>query len=218
MKQATQSVEQCQPNLEYGTITSCPEDGSYGVTLSFGTVEAQKAVSCLLQPIEHDLVLVSVDMNGACYILSVLKRNVEKETYQLQVPGNCVLHSSSGSLGLRADHGLSISANENVEVAGNSLSVTAHKGEAFIGRISLLGKALHVQVKRITTVAKSMEQSLKRMTQRMENCERFVADHEEVQTGSTRYLVEDTLTTHAGNTMNISEELHTMHAEQIHMS
>ena len=80
-----------------------------------------------------------------------------------------------------------------------------------------MGSAVYSQVKRFVSVAKAVEHTFKRFTQRFENCERYVEDHEEIQTGSTRYLVEDTMTTHAKNTMNVSEELHTMQAEQIHM-
>ncbi len=216
--QAAGKVEQLQPNLEYGTITSYSEEGAFSVQLSFGTVQAEKAVSCLLEPITDDLVLVSVDMSGACYVLSVLKRCAGEQPHHLRLPGDCILESQSGSLNIRAARGLQISAADTVEVTGDRIRVCARSGEALINTLSLLGKGLHVRVQRITTVAKTIEQTLKRLTQRMENSERFVEDHEEVQTGSTRYLVEDTLTTHAGNTMNISEELHTMHAEQIHMS
>jgi hypothetical protein len=215
---AAGKVEQLQPNLEYGTITSCSDGGGFAVQLSFGTVQAEKAVSCLLEPINKDLVLVSVDISGACYILSVLKRCSGDEPHHLRLPGDCILESRSGSLDIRAAQGLQFSAADTVEVTGDRIRVCARSGEALISTLSLLGKALHVRMQRITTVAKTIEQTLKRLTQRMENCDRFVEDHEEVQTGSTRYLVEDTLSTHAGNTINISEELHTMHAEQIHMS
>ncbi len=218
MSQANKMIENLQPNLEYGEIKIEKGDGSFDVALSFGVIVAKKAAGCLLQPKCDDLVLLSVDMNGTCYILNVLERKENNTESEIIVPGNCVVHSKAGSLELRADHNLHMTASDTIEVASDSVVVNAHEAEVCISKMSLLGKTLHTQVKRITTVAKSVEQSFKRLTQRMENTERFVADHEEVQTGSTRYLVEDTLTTHAGNTLNISEELHTMHAEQIHMS
>ena len=218
MRQASQNLEHPQPALEYGTITSIEEQGSCMVAVSFGVIEARKAAGCLLQPTVEDLVLVSVDINGVGYILTVLERSNKTALSELVTPGDCVVHCQAGSLELRADHGLSISAHDQIELAGDDISIHANQAEACISKVSLVGRVLHTQVKRITTVAKSIEQSLKRLTQRMENSERFVEDHEEIQTGSTRYLVEETFTTHAANTLNVSEELHTMHAEQIHMS
>ncbi|WP_028584001.1 DUF3540 domain-containing protein [Desulfogranum mediterraneum] len=218
MQQLNQTIEQPQPGLEYGTIHSADQEGTFRVAVSFGQIAAHKAAGCLLQPREGDLVLVSVDMRGVSYILTVLEQGNEERVSELVVPGDGLFHSQNGSLELRADQGLNLRANEEIEVAGDALHIHAHRAEACIGRISLVGRILYSQVERITTVAKSIEQSLRRLTQRMENSERFVQDHEEVQTGSSRYLVEETLTTQAGNTLNISEELHTIHAEQIHMS
>jgi len=218
MNQPHHVAQSLQPNLEYGKVSSGLSNGRLQVVLSFGTVAAQKAASCLLEPMDHDLVLVSVDLKGDCYILSILERAAENGCSTITVPGNCVIESSSGSIEIRAVAGLVLSAADDIEASGNVVRIHANKAEICITKMSVLGKVLHTQIKRITTVAKSVEQSLKRLTQRMESSERFVAEHEEIQSGSTRYLVEDTFTTHAGNTLNISEELHTMHAEQIHMS
>lgn len=218
MNQPLHAISVLQPSLEYGTISLRRDSALFDVAIPYGTVAAVKAASCLLEPQENDLVLVSVDVKGTCYILSVLKRAAENGTSTITMPGNCVIESVSGSVELRAAQGLVMSAADDIDVSAGKVKVHAHKAEICISKITLLGRVLHTQIRRITTVAKSIEQSLKRLTQRMESSERFVAEHEEVQTGSTRYLVEETFTTHAGNTLNISEELHTMHAEQIHMS
>ena len=217
MRQSVQPAEIPQPNLEYGRIVSRSGSTRYGVKSSFGIIDAIKAFSCLVQPDVGDRVLLSTDPTGDCYILSVLKRDVSVKETELTIPGDVSLHADSGSLRLSADQSLSLSGNASIDVATDRITVNAHKGEAAIGKLTMIGRRLSSQIKRITSVARSVDHSFKRLTQRMENCERFVEDHEEVQTGSTRYLVEDTLTTHAGNTLNISEELHTMHAEQIHM-
>ena len=218
MNQPLQTTDSLQPSLEYGKIQLCIDKDQFVVTLPYGPVKAKKAASCLMVPMEGDLVLMSVDFKGSSYILNVLERKVQDISTTLSVPGDCVIESSTGSVELHAASDLVLSATDEIEVTGGKVRVHADQAELCSTKISVLGRVLHTQVKRITTVAKSIEQSLKRLTQRMESSERFVAEHEEVQTGSTRYLVEDTFTTHATNTLNVSEELHTMHAEQIHMS
>jgi len=42
-------------------------------------------------------------------------------------------------------------------------------------------------------------------------------DHEEVQTGSTRYLVDTNLTMHSKNAMHVAEEIVTINAGQVHL-
>jgi hypothetical protein len=217
MRPSVQPAEIPRPNLEYGRVVSRSGPACYGVESQFGMHVAARAFSCLVQPEAGDRVLLSMDSAGDCYILSVLEREMETGETELAIPGDVSLHAEQGSLRLSADRALFLSGCDSIDAATNRMTVQAHEGEAAIGKLTLLGRRLHTQIKRITSVAKSVDHSFKRLTQRMKNCERFVEDHEEVQTGSTRYLVQDTLTTHAGNTLNISEELHTMQAEQIHM-
>jgi len=218
MNHAAIKAEILQPSLEYGSVVFRKDNGAFGVKTSFGMTDARLAVSCLVQPQPDDRVLLSIDLEGIAYILSVLESGTEQGTgTELVFEGDVSLHAKNGSLQFMADASLNLCGGESVDVATDRLTVNAHKGEAAISRLTFLGRTLTSQVKRIVAVAKTVEQNFRRLTQRMESTERYVEDHEEIQTGSTRYLVADTLTTHAGNTLNISEELHTMQAEQIHM-
>ena len=62
-----------------------------------------------------------------------------------------------------------------------------------------------------------MDQTVRRLTQRLQDSFRFVKDHDETQAGSTRYLVEDTLTMNAKNAVHMAEEIVTINAEQVHL-
>jgi hypothetical protein len=66
-------------------------------------------------------------------------------------------------------------------------------------------------------VAGRAENIFHRLTERLTNTFRYVTEHEEVQTGSTRYLVEETLTMHSKNAMHMAEEMVSINAEQIHL-
>lgn len=218
MNQMAQAQHIPQPVLEYGTVAHCGNDNRYRIETAFGAVTADRAVGCLVTPRTGDTVLLSTDESDAAYVLSVLKRppGNDRETV-LEVAGNLQLMSRGGSVHIAADDAVGISGNTAVEVTTERLSVTATSGEAILEKVSVMGRMVYIQAKRILSVAKSVEQQFRHLTQRLKNTERYVEEHEEIQTESTRYLVKDALTTHAGNTLNISEELHTMQAEQIHM-
>jgi len=66
-------------------------------------------------------------------------------------------------------------------------------------------------------VADTVDTVYRRLTERLINAVRFVKEDEEVQTGSTRYLVEDTLTMHSKNAVHMAEEIVTINAEQVHL-
>jgi len=200
--------ESPQPYLEYGSVTE--EGRRLIVETSRGSYTAQKAVSCLVAPQEGDSVLVSFDDNGNCFILSILMRSPLTESRnELFFEGDMNLHVRKGSL--------SISADEGVTLASERLSLAAKTGEATFEKFSFLGSAISAQVETIRAVAGKVETIFQRLTERLIDAFRFVKDHEEIQTGSTRYLAETNFTVHSKNAMHVAEEIVTINAEQIQL-
>jgi len=208
MEHLAKKEESLQPYLEYG-IVQAEEEGGFSVQTAFGLVRGERAFGCVVQPQVADTVLLSIDEDGNCFILSVLRREDKKRRTEL---------SFNGDVGLTVKDGdLTVSSEKKMAFASGKIAVHADKGEAVIGKFSFVGNVFKSQVKRIMVVANTVEHIFRRFTQRLQDSFRFVKDHEEVQTGNTRYLVEDTLTMHAKNANHMAEELVTINAEQIHL-
>jgi len=118
---------------------------------------------------------------------------------------------------LAADDGLNLAARGRLGVAAGSVSLHASRAQAVIERVSLAGKSLTSQFKRISLAARSMDQIFRRFTMRAQESTRFVKEHDEVQAGSQRVLVEDLCALHARNHSMMAEEHVVINAEQIHM-
>jgi len=208
MENLAKKTETTQPVLEYGLV-QMDEGPFFVVQTPFGPVLSEQAVGCLVRPIPGDTVLLCMD-DAVCYILSVLKREADEKTRtELSFSGDVDLRVTGGEL--------SVSAERRIAFASNKISMVADRGEAVIDKFSFTGRVLRSQVKRILVVANTVENIFRRFTQRLQDSFRFIKDHEEVQTGNTRYLVEDTLTLHAKNANHMAEELVTINAEQIHL-
>lgn len=82
----------------------------------------------------------------------------------------------------------------------------AYLGRKFTGR----ARSIHI-------AAQNVENTFRRLTQRLKDAFRFVEDQEEVQSGSSRHVVEDTLTMHAKNAVHMAEEVVTVNAKQVHL-
>lgn len=217
MQNAAPQNEHVRPLLEYGYVKAVNRH-DVTVLTSYGEMISERAVSCLIQPETGDTVLLSVDMSGDSFILSVLRRDATTTAKtDLLFDGEVNLHVSSGGLSLTADKGITVGTRETVTCVGRKVSVHADEGEATIQNCSFLGTFLHVQAERIKHVADIADSIYRRWTQRLETAFRFVKEEEEVQTGSTRYLVEDTLTMHSKNAVHMSEEIVTINAEQVHL-
>lgn len=201
------------PTLEYGLVrTASP--GRFQVETSFGTVLAVRAISCLVEPAAGDKVLLSVDMAGAAYVLSVLE---SASPVTLAVDGDTRLAVRGGSLTVAADQDLNLSCPGEFTAASSQISVHASRGNAVIERMSFMGQVLKTQFKRMRCVAQSMDQVFRRFTMRAQESSRFVKEHDEVQAGSQRVLVDDLCALHAKNHSMMAEEQVVINAEQIHM-
>ena len=197
-----------QPYLEYGIVV---EDGDLlSVETSMGRYTALKAASCLVRPRAGDTVLAAFDVDGNCFILSVLiQQQALGQANEITLDGDAHLHIRRGGLTISADH--------EVSVVSDKLSVVAKTGHAVFEDCSFLGKSLFAEFGAIKTVAGKVENIFQQLTEKLIDAFRFVKDHEEIQTGSTRYLVDTNLTMHSKNAMHVAEEIVTINAEQVHL-
>ncbi|MFP5221834.1 MAG: DUF3540 domain-containing protein [Acidobacteriota bacterium] len=201
------------PSLEYGRVLEAAADG-FHVATSFGAVRAVRAVSCLVEPDPGDKVLLSVDMAGSAYVLSVLE---SASALTLAVDGDARLCVRGGSLTLAADKDIALACPGEMAAAAGNMRLHASRGEAVIERVSLVGRALKTQFKRVSSVARSVDQMFRSFTMRAQESTRLVKEHDEVQAGSQRVLVEDLMALHARNHSMIAEEHVVINADQIHM-
>jgi len=197
-----------QPYLEYGMVVE--EGDLLRVETSLGSYTALKAASCLVRPRQGDSVLTVFDADGNCFILSVLMQNqVAGKINEIILEGDASLHIRRG--------GLTISADDEVSVVSDRLSLAARTGNAAFEECSFLGKSLFAEFGTIKTIAGKVENIFQQLTEKLIDAFRFVKDHEEIQTGSTRYLVDTNLTMHSKNAMHVAEEIVTINAGQVHL-
>ncbi len=205
------------PSLEYGLVIE-DEGEHFVVHTDEGRVFATKAVSCLVSPRNGDYVLLSTDSFENGFILSVLARDSEAQNpTDILIDGPLNLHVKDGSVSLTADRDMDLAAKGELAWTSSCISVHADEGRADIGKMSFVGQFLRSQVERIKLAADSVDHVFRQWTQRLGNSFRVVEEHEEVQSGSTRHLVDGTMTVHAKNTVHIAEEDVKIDAEQIHL-
>jgi hypothetical protein len=215
MQNLAKTWQPSQPVIHYGlVIEEIP--GGFTVGTEAGVLTAEVAVSCVVTPMPGDTVLVSSDPAGPCYILSILKRDAQQSETQMRFAGPVNLHACGG-LSLTADEDITLAARDDISGAASNITIHANSGSARIDRLSFIGRVFEGHIEQWRLVADTVEHIVRELTQRLENAFRFVKDHEEVQTGSARYLVEDTITTHSKNAVHMAEEIVKINAGQVHL-
>jgi hypothetical protein len=207
---AAQSIESIQPALEYGVIAV--NDGeSLLVNSDCGLMRANVAVSCLVSPEVGDIVLISLDGAGCCYILSILERSERSSRKtELAFEGDVDLNVRGGSMTITSDQAIAL--------ASRDLGVDAQAATIRIDRTSFFGRLAENHIAKLRLVAESVDSIVRRAVQRFTSSYRYVEDHEEIQSASTRMIVDGTLTMHTKNTMHIAEGHVKIDAEQIHLA
>jgi Protein of unknown function (DUF3540) len=216
MYNLAESNTHTQPFMEYGTVREA-EGRNLAVNTQLGTLPAETAVSCLVRPGKGDTVLVSSDGAGGNFVLAVLTRPENGTTTEVNFEGDVIMRVQGGRLAVTADKELLLASQRDISMASETLAVHAQKGSVSITKLSYLGRKFTGQIKHMRIVAESVENTFRRLTQRLKDAFRFVEELEEVQSGSTRYVVEDTLTMHSQNAVHMAEEVVTINAQQVHL-
>ncbi len=207
MPQTARKTAPDETHLIMGTIVAI--SGQHiAVTTENGTVMATRAVGCLVAPVPGDFVLVAHAQPQA-FVLSVLSRNNADQDTELDTPGNMTIRAR-GDVHVLADGDMNA-------IAGQTMSLSGQTAEARFGDATLWITSLRLTAKLVSTVASTVEHVMGTLTQRLKNSVRLVEEHEEVQSSSSRYLVENTLTMHSKNAVHVAEEVAKIDAGQVHL-
>ncbi len=210
MNITAKKMDSVQPALEYGVIEAPCKGGAFRVAADTGVLEASVAVSCFITPVPGDVALLSLDERGCCYILSILERpQAARGQTELSFDGDVNLAVRGGRMSITSDESLSFASGE--------FELNAHQGTVRIDKASFFGRVVENHIARLKIVAESVDSIVRRAVQRFTSSYRYVEEHEEVQSASTRMIVDGTLTMHTKNTMHIAEGHVKIDAEQIHL-
>jgi len=205
-----------QPALEYGHLLE-REGPVFLAGTSYGTLRAEKAASCLMEPCAGDTVLLVCGEAGGNFILAVLRREDAQTGADMIFEGPVRVSVKNGGFALSAHDDLSLASHRSLSLTSAAIGIHADTGEAKIGEVSLVSRLLKTHIEYVKSVAVTVDEIYQKLTQRLENCFRFIKDQEEVQSGSSRYLAEDLLTIHSKNSLIVAEEHVTINAEKIHL-
>lgn len=208
-----------QPKLvaifqQYGTVT---EVGDHLVVHTDSAVyQARRSVSCLLEPMVGDKVLLVTDTEGGDYVLAVLERAADQIS-TLNLPGDTQINAQAGRLSLSARDGIGMSSAREIAMQSGSLKVDALKGEVTVHELSLVGEAWRSCVDRVKSVGKTFDSILERCHQRVSRSYRVVDEMDQVKAGQIDYQADSSLQLHAKYTLMTADELVKVDGEQIHL-
>jgi hypothetical protein len=164
--------------------------------------DAKRAVSCLVEPVADDIVLVALAPNGAAYVLAVLERE----------EGARATLSTDGDLEIRQRHGrVTIAAQEGIDlIAAKAVSVIGHELQVNVAEGSLVGRSLKV-------LAHTLDSVLERLSSRVKHAHRTVEETDTLRAERIDYSATSTMSLHGENAIVTAEQLVKVDGAQIHL-
>ena len=177
--------------------------------------EAARAVSCLEEPREGDLVLLTALADGGCFVLAVLAR--EAPGHRLALDGDVELSVNGGALRVVARDGVDVVTAGRLGATADAVDINARRAGVAVQAVSFVGHTLETEVARARHVAERVDRVTGRLVERVERAYRYVSGMDHLRADAADWVVSKLLNLHAKSAMITAEELVKVDGEQIHM-
>jgi hypothetical protein len=198
---------------DVGTVVGTLGD-RWLVRVASESVEARRALSCLVAPELGDAVLVASHREGV-HVLAVLDRPSEGPLH-LAIEGDARL-AATGQLRLEGQEGVQLVTPGPTTLAVGSLEVASASATFALGAVEIAADVVESQIERLRTKAKTIETVAERSISRFREALRIVSDWEQVRAGYLEYAARSVAHIRAKAAVITSEEVTKVDGAQIHL-
>ncbi len=178
-------------------------------------LEAQRAFSCMVEPIPGDIVLTATDESSRVFVLGILHRK-GSQTMDICFPGDTQIRSDHGGLALNARESISL-----VSPAVSCISKTAvHKStEAVVAceTLTARGKELNAAYKTVSIVSNLINTMARQAINAFRGYLRSTENADVVKAGQMDRKIEGLMTVDSKYTMMNSSKSTKIDGEKIFM-
>jgi hypothetical protein len=190
--------------------------GAIEISLDGGTVEAKRAMSCLLDPVAGDRVLVALIGDGSAYVLAVLEREGEAPG-TVSLDRDLTVELPEGRLSVVTAEGVAMASGGDVSVVAPSVSVKAVDGQLGVDRLAVVGRHLLAEFANVKVAAQVIDSVADRVRQSVKRAYKIVSELDQLKAERVDWKAEKTMHLHGQNTVMTADELVKVDGEHIHM-
>jgi hypothetical protein len=190
--------------------------GSLELSLDGGTVEAKRAMSCMLDPAVGDRVLVALIGDGSVFVLAVLEREGDAPG-TMSLDRDLTVDLPEGRLSVVTGQGVTMASAGGVSVVAPSVDVKAVDGRLGVERLVVTGRHLLAELANVKVAAEAIDSVADRVRQSVKRAYRFVSELDQLKAKRVDWAAEKTMHLHGENTVLTADELVKVDGEHIHM-
>jgi len=125
----------------------------------------------------------------------------------LSAEGDLSLRANGGALRLGADRDVEVSTEGHLRLGAGEFTLAAREGTVAARVMSFVGERVALEADKVKTVARSLEQTLERFTQRVRNAVRIVQETDVLRAEQINHSADETYHLHARTAVVQSEKL-----------
>jgi len=178
-------------------------------------LEADRAVSCLVEPKNADRVVVALGEKEV-YILAVVAREGPQHI-DLVSYGDMNIKATSGALRFVAKEALEMLTTGVVNIASTAFDLKTGEGKFALRNLSVVGVNVYANLENVKSVGKVFDSLVDRFTQKVKNSYRFVEETDTLRAENIFHNASETYHLRARNTLTHAEKLVRVDGEQIQL-
>lgn len=206
-----------QTGVTADRVEGAPVAASYEVEVDGKKLTAFRAVSCLVEPLVGDTVLVSSSPRvAASHVLSVLERAQPSPT-TLSADGDLAIHLPSGKLDVVTKAGAAVTTGGSIDLTSNRLVAQAVDAELRTENLEASGRTARIFYETMQASVERAELIADRITTRARQAMRILTELDQLRAQCVDYVAKKSLRMHAENTVVTAESIAKVDAKNIHL-
>lgn len=181
-----------------------------------GLYRAERAVSCVVDPIEGDLVLTAVAPSGRAWVLAILERSDEEAPLRMSTEGDLEI-AATGRLGIAGGAEVEVRATREARLVAPKLSLTALDLTGTVERFVLSGGSAHVNLESVKCAVSYADQVFERLSTSAKRIYRYIEELDLTRARQIEMRAETTAHLRSKQTFMSSDDLVKVQADQIHL-
>lgn len=194
-------------------VKAVSEQG-FEISKEHTVIQAKKAFSCLIEPMENDTVLCNFDEHNQVYIIAILDRQNNQQGH-LELPSNTVINCQN-DLTIRSGNKTAFISDSIQQISKNCL-VKSENAVMKLQNMMVEGKKLHTYISAVHTVSDIISTSARQALQKFTSYMRKSEQVDQVHAGQMGRKVDGLYNLDSKHTIMVSKKETKIDGEHIHM-
>lgn len=198
-----------------GIITDAGAD-DFSVCTDYGVYQARRAVSCLIEPVIDDRVLIAGDPDEDLFVIAVFERN-DTAPLKIVADRDLSIGVKEGRFSITADKGVRVASATEISLVSTELSVKTVKGNVFFERMTYLGRQLVAEIEGVKLLGRLFDAVFERISHTSRWSHREVEEIDQVRSSQIDYRASKNMALRGKNALITADELVKVDGDQIHL-